>query len=238
MKSQLDFLSNYNYFEAEDFDVDRLSWKLSLRLTRFLKENELDAKSADSLGLEICIDEPNLRNIKLFNYGYHSGGTRGMISHPIIQWVSDAGKLCSYNFSEVINCYFGELHPLSSPNKELYLFLGQETGSGACIQNIVYCFEIRNDTLICNLPIFINRPYINLCNIVFEYDEYTGILTGVDEYEVGENINESVKEQGVYSESESDNRSLVELLDGLYFSKNKKIELIFNDEIVGFEKHY
>lgn len=235
LKTQLAFLKAYNYFENESFDIDQFSLSMADRLTAYLKEHELTNAQSDSIGFELCIDKVEFNAVKLYNFNYHSGGTRGLISHPIIQWISLDGELCSYNLSKNINCYFSEIYSLSSSDKTLYILLGQESGSGACVQNIVYCIEINNNRLIVTNPIFVNRPYINFCNISFEFKQSTEELIGFDEYDMSDDLKARVEEQGIYSESNSMNQVLVGLLDGLY-SESETILLKFNGE--KFEKQY
>ncbi|MFK8036949.1 MAG: hypothetical protein AB8B74_01565 [Crocinitomicaceae bacterium] len=235
IKAQLQFLNEYDYFENEEFDVDRFSGKVADRLTAYLKQNELSKEQADSLGLKISLDHPEDNAMKIFQFSFHCGGTRGLISHSILQWVSLSGELCSYNLSKHVLCYFYEAFLLESETKQLYLFLGNETASGACMQSIAYCFQIDDDSLISDLPVFVNRPFIMLCNISLEFKESTNELIGFDEFETGDNLSARVKEQGVYSMSDSANRALVDLLDGLY-SENGNFILGFNGH--QFEKRY
>ncbi len=227
IKSQLKFLSIYRYDDYPDANIDSLSFSLSEKITALLDTMNLSKKSADSIGLKMLIDEPNLRNIKLYTFDYHSGGTRGYISHPIIQWVSDGGELLSYNFSNQINCYFDQIYPLSSDFGEYYLLLGQESGSGACMQNMAYCIEIKDSLLISDNIFFVNRPYLNLCNVPFEYDEQKKLLIGRKEYDIEVDIASDVNYQNNYSDSKSDNEDLIDMLDGIY-SDNKTILLEFN----------
>jgi hypothetical protein len=236
IKSMLTFLESYDYFEHEDIDVDSLSYLLSKKITKLLRNQTLNSRQLDSIGLNLTVDKPNLRNLKIYDFNFHSGGTRGYISHPIIQWLSDDGKLCSYNFATKINCGIYSIYQLESIRGEHYLMLGQETGSGACMQNIAYCIEIKDSTLIADNIYFVNRPFINLCNVELEFDEENQILIGSSQVEELVNLRSDVTNQGVFSEDENDNSDLIDLMDGLYFAESKKMHLFYNGR--EFEKAY
>ncbi|QHI37501.1 hypothetical protein IMCC3317_28800 [Kordia antarctica] len=230
LKTEIQFIGGYRYFETPNIDIESLSQNTAKNLTDLLSKKELTASEVDSLGLELAITSLENNSLKIYNFGYDCGGTRGFITHPVVQWKNNQNKLFSYNFSKDINCSFYEIHQLNHPSKQLFLLIGQERGSGACLQNIVYCLEIKDDDLIVDNPFFINRPYINLCNVVFDFNQDTQELIGNEDYNGANNLIYAVKGQGKYSDSEKDNEKLIELLNGILFIEEELnvINLSFN----------
>jgi hypothetical protein len=121
-----------------------------------------------------CAKTDDKRNIRIYNFGYNVNGSRAWVSHPIIQWTDDQNKVFTYNLSKQINCDFSKIYPL---NDDLYLLIGDEPGSGACVQNIIYVIQFKGDYLILDYPAFLDRSYLNFCNVTFTFNSQTKILT-------------------------------------------------------------
>ena len=226
IKKNIDKIQNYTYRENPDLDIDGLCLLTAQKLVKLFNKTEFNENKAKALGLKMSINDKKL-GITLLNFGYNSGGTRGYISHPIIQWKNKNGKLFAYNLSSKINCNFTSIEPLKSKGKNLFLLFGMEKGDGACEQSMVYAIEIKDDFLILDNPVFVNRPYLNLCNMNFDFDTKKQILYGTAMYEGADNrMKSSVEyEQGEYSKSKKDNDALLKLLE---FGERKDVELKFD----------
>lgn len=218
IKKSVLFLKNYRIRENSDFDMDKYANNIGKDLVSLFRKEELSVIESENLGIDKSISSKSYK-INVYNFGYDSGGTRGFVTHPILQWKNKLGKLFSYNISNQVNCRFDNIFKLKSKNKNLYILLGQEKGSGGCLQNIVFVIEINNDRIITNHKIFVNRPYINLCNVNFKFNERKQNLIGIDEYKASNNLLNATKEQGIYSKSETDNNKLIQMLSGIYEGK-------------------
>lgn len=226
IKKNIEKIENYTYRETPDLDIDGLCFRTAQKTVKLLNKTKLTKSKAKAIGLEISANNEK-SGIIIVNFSYSSGGTRGNISHPIIQWKNKNGKLFAYNLSSKINCNFTSIEPLKSKNRNLFLLFGMEKGDGACEQSMVYAIEIKDDFLILDNPVFVNRPYLNLCNTNFDFDQKKQILYGSTMFEGADNrMKSSVEnEQGEYSKSKKDNDALLKLLE---FGDRKDVELKFD----------
>jgi len=179
IKKNIRFAGRFVYAENPDYNIDSLCKVTANKVVSLMAGNNYSSIYYQSLGLKLSAERKDKTNIKIYNFGYDCGGTRRIITHPIIQWKNGSGKTFAYNLSSKINCNFFEIHQLKSQSRNLYLLIGQEAGDGNCYQGIAYVIEIKGNYLIVNHPMFDNRPYLNLCNREFEFDTKTQILTGL-----------------------------------------------------------
>jgi hypothetical protein len=177
IKKNISFAGRFVYSENPDYNIDSLCKVTANKVVNLMADHHYSSHYYQSLGLKLSVACKDKTAIKIYNFGYDCGGTRRVINHPIIQWKNESGKIFAYNLSSRINCNFFEIHQLKSQSRNLYLLMGTEAGDGQCYQSIVYVIEIKGDYLILNNPVFVNRPYLNLCNREFEFDTKTQVLT-------------------------------------------------------------
>ncbi|RYY13264.1 MAG: hypothetical protein EOO36_16130 [Cytophagaceae bacterium] len=85
------------------------------RLVAYLKTHELSAAGATNLNINLSASPRDAAHLKVFTYSYDSGGTRGTVHRPVLQWRRAAGQRFAYvPFEE---CDFTEIHQLASPGR-------------------------------------------------------------------------------------------------------------------------
>jgi hypothetical protein len=169
--------NEYNYINNGNFDVDSICSITSNRLVKLLKTKRLSIKEEKKLGLEYIQKTEDSSNIRIYHFGYSSGGSRGFVTYPIIQWTNRKGKIFAYNLSNYLHCRFIGIKKLKSNDKNLYILLGGEKAFNSCVSKIAYVIRIKGDYLILDYPAFKNRAYLNLCNAAFSFDEKSQTLT-------------------------------------------------------------
>ena len=179
IKKNISFVAAYTYNNEPDYNIDSLCLATAKKSVKLLANTNWTNVNYKALGLRLSLTSGDRTEIKIFNFGYDCGGTRRIITHPIIQWKNTSGKTFAYNLSSNINCDFNEIYKLKSPGKNRYLLIGQESGDGNCYQSVAYVIEIRGDHLIIDQPAFADLGYINLCNMEFDFDSKTQILRGL-----------------------------------------------------------
>ncbi len=211
MIPQEEFKRNPNF---ED-ELELRTKRAANNLVKYLKTEDSKNLVPNEIGLlEDMIRTDDKRNIRIYNFTHDSGGTRGMITYPVIQWTNDEGKLFAYNFSKKINCLFEEIYPLDD---DFYLLIGYEKGSGACRQSMVYVIQFKEDYLLLEYPAFVDRPYLNFCNVKYTFDKKNKVLTGtLDENPISDiNFNEQY-------EYPKDDKTINKLYDLLSVNVDKK----------------
>ena len=148
--------------------------KTAKQLVAYLKSHELSAAEAQKLGLDMSVDSKDAAHLRVYTFGYHSGGTRGTVNIPIMQWKNQAGKLFAY--APDIECAVNEIHKLTSPGRTLYLLLGNEQGSSICVQGMAYVLELKGNYLLLDTPAFDKSASLAFCNITMEFDARQQVL--------------------------------------------------------------
>ena len=231
IKKNISFAANYTYSAYPDYNIDSLCLITANKTVKLMTGSNFSNAYYKNLGLKLAVESKDKTNIKIFNFGYDCGGTRRIITHPIIQWKNANGKTFAYNLSAKINCNFFEIHQLKSKNRNLYLLIGVEAGDANCYQGIVYVVEIKGDKLIIDNPVFVNRPYLNLCNREFEFDDKTQILTSLLEHaSMPFPLTYSLSAQGDYSKDQNANKKLEELIGEDYRKEPSIFYLKFNGQ--------
>lgn len=183
IKSDLEYLSGESHISREnpDFDPEAYCNRIAKKLQKLLTLDEsreiIDTSYFSDLYwplLELSVRTDDKRNIRIYNFGYDCGGTRGWITHPVIQYTNDAGKLFTYDMSRKVNSRFFNIYLLQD---DMYLLLGDEKESGVCRTQTAYVIRFRGDYLILDHPAFIDRPDLNFCNVTFDYNQKTKVLT-------------------------------------------------------------
>lgn len=229
IKKNISFAANYTYSAYPDYNIDSLCLITAKKTVKLMSRSNFSSTYYKSLGLKLAVESKDKTNIKVFNFGYDCGGTRRIITHPIIQWKNAIGKTFAYNLSAKINCNFFEIHQLKSKSRNLYLLIGVEAGDSNCYQGIAYVIEIKGDKLILDFPAFVNRPYLNLCNREFEFDSKAQILTSLLEHaSVPVPLTYSLNAQGDYSKDKNANKELENLIAKGYQNEPSIFYLKFN----------
>jgi hypothetical protein len=159
--------------EGESDDFDQLTTTTARRLVAYLKTHEVSAVEAKNLGLDYTAAK-GADYLKVFTYSYSSGGTRGTIDKPVLQWKNAAGQLFAYAVNE--ECAFYEVHRLASPGHSLYLLLGNEKGDGQCDVSQAYVVELKGNYLLANNTVFGKSASLSLCNMDMDFDASKQVL--------------------------------------------------------------
>ena len=128
----------------------------------------------------------------MFTYNYSSGGTRGTIHRPVLQWQNSAGQRFAYAAPE--ECEFTKIYKLASPGHAQYLLLGHDRGDGRCILSAAYVVELKGNYLLVNSAAFASNTRLAaaipssaaliLCNVDMEFEAHKQVLRVVgEEYE-------------------------------------------------------
>ncbi len=141
-----------------DQDIDSLVSNTGKILANYLTFNRL--QHVDSLvNLDVISSKDSI--ITVYTFSYHSGGTRGRVHNPVIQWIKRDATLGSYElFPANKKGFFGlevsfyEIHKLPTLDKKLYLLLGNERGSSKLLTAQALVIEIKNDSIILDYPAF------------------------------------------------------------------------------------
>jgi hypothetical protein len=155
-------------------DGGELVAKTARQVVAYLKNHELSAAEAQKLGLYLTVDSKDAAHLRVYSFNYHSGGTRGTVNVPVIQWKNQASTLFAY--APDIECAFNEIHKLNSPSRTLYLLLGNEQGSSICVQGIAYVIELKGNYLLLDTPAFDKSASLAFCNITMEFDDRQQVL--------------------------------------------------------------
>ena len=228
LKERLVFLDNYNYWNDADknFDIEKYSEKTAILLTKLLALKELDSITLKEFkNLDLSANTNDRLKVSIYNFGYNCGGSRGWITHPIIQWRGQNGTLHAYNFSKNINCNFHNIHKLKSDLGIFYLMIGHEKGNSSTIQNIGYVIRIDNKNIFTNYKSFVNRAYINLPNTELSFTSSKQILKCMNEEESDEDFLLHLK----YIEPTNDTTATNKLLRMFSREYNEPICLKFNN---------
>jgi len=179
VKKDIAFLEDFNpieYMEKDmDFDPDEFCQKAAENLVKYLKTDASENANPTEVGLKEPLKSDDSRKIKIYNFGYHSGGSRGWVSHPVVQWTNNLGKPAAFNLSAEINSSFTELYPL---DKDLYLLIGYERLMGACEHSVAYVVKIDNNNLVLNYPAFGTGNQLSFCDVEYDYDATSKTLSG------------------------------------------------------------
>jgi hypothetical protein len=158
------------------------------RLVAYLKTHEVSAAGAKKLNLDLSAACKDAAHLKVFTYNYSSGGTRGTIHRPVLQWQNAAGQRFAYAVPE--ECEFTEIHKLASPGRAQYLLLGNDRGSGRCYLSVAYVIELKGDYLLVKSAAFDKATRLSnavaseaaliLCNVDMEFETRKQVLRIVD----------------------------------------------------------
>jgi len=226
LKTRLSFLENYNRWTNQEFDAEKYSRETAILLIDFLKLTTLNNGTlAGFKNISLAAKANDILQVQIYDFSYHCGGSRGEITHPVIQWRGRNGVLHAYNLSEKINCAFNEIHKLKSTKGSFYLLLGTEKGNSSTIQNIAYVLKIDQNNISANYEAFINRSYVNLANADLSFDDKTQTLKCISSGE-----NEKLTQHFQYIQPTGDSMATDKLIRMFYRQFTEPICLRFTGE--------
>jgi hypothetical protein len=152
---------------TEGVALDRLIAATNKKLVAYLKAHDVSAAVAKSLGLDYAAS-PDSARLKVFSYSYSSGGTRGTVTQPVLQWRNRAGQRFAYVAHDEGS--FEEIHRLPSPGRTQYLLLGSEPGSSICVRGLAWLIELKGNYLLLDKQAIDNKPLLDICNVALTYD--------------------------------------------------------------------
>ena len=160
--------------QGDETSLGDLPDKTARQLVTYLKAHELPDAEATELDLAQLESSPDAARLRVYTFGYSSGGTRGTVHVPIVQWQNAAGKRFAYKLGE--ECAFSEIHKLASPGRTLYLLLGQETANSYTEVSEAYVVELKGDYLLLNNGAFGQGPSLSLGDVDMQFDETKQLL--------------------------------------------------------------
>lgn len=150
-----------------DESIDLLN-QTGRQVVRYLRTHELSPAAAKNIGLDLTTGPQDAARLKVFTFSYSSGGTRGTIHCPVLQWKNSAGQFFAYALDE--ECLFSEIHALHVPGRRHYLLLGTERGDSQCLVYHAVVIELKGDYLLLNNKAFSTGPSLGLCNAEMTFD--------------------------------------------------------------------
>lgn len=151
--------------EGDEESLGDLPDETARRLATYLKAHELPDAQAEALGLEQVEGPQDAARLRV----YASGGTRGTVHVPVLQWQNAAGKRFAYKLGE--ECAFGKIYKLASPGRTLYLLLGKETTNSYTELSEAYVVELKGDYLLLNNTAFGKSALLSLGDVTMRFDE-------------------------------------------------------------------
>ena len=142
------------------------------RLVTYLKAHEV---TTYNFGVDLSAESADAAHLKVFTYSYASGGTRGTIHRPVLQWRNAAGQHFAYALNE--ECEFTEVHKLASPGRTRYLLLGQEPGDMNTTSSEALVVELKGNYLLLDKEVFGKNSPLLLTNVELSFDERRQVLT-------------------------------------------------------------
>jgi hypothetical protein len=155
--------------EGDETTIDDLADRTARQLVTYLKAHALSDADQATLGLDATDGPSDAAHLRVYTFGYSSGGTRGTVHVPVLQWQNAAGKRFAYKLGE--ECAFSEIHRLTSPGRMLYLLLGQETANSYTELSVAYVLELKGDYLLVNNVAFGQGPSLSLGDVEMKFDD-------------------------------------------------------------------
>ena len=169
LENNIKLLKNYRYKPNDNFNSIQISEKTANSIVDLINNENGDIKNIKTLELNSEIKN----KVKIYSFGFDSGGTGGFISYPIIQWFNNK-KTNAYNLSKIINFKFDKIIDLKN---NLYLLIGYNSGSN--YQSIAYVLEITESKINIEYKAFVNRPFLIFRKGEFIYNEKNKVLSFV-----------------------------------------------------------
>lgn len=161
-------LANYNNAATPDLNIDSVATATARQAARYLKSHKLTATQAEALGMPLTVNSEDAAHLRVYTFGYTSGGTRGAVSTAVVQWRDAAGQLGAYPLP--VACVFSEIYKLTSPGRTLYLLLGMERLNAPSMLSQALVLELRGKYLRLDNAVFGAGPLLPLSNTDMEFD--------------------------------------------------------------------
>ncbi|HTL82197.1 MAG TPA: hypothetical protein VL651_10855 [Bacteroidia bacterium] len=176
------WLSYYNEWDStmQKYDAwgiaDEMARKLALLLT-YDQSRDLDLE--DFPGLTLAASTNDSMHLKIYNFGYDCGGTRGWIDHPVLQWQNSKGKLFAFDLAKYINLkcdpFIYKLRGDSTGT--IYLITGNERQDGSHGTSAAMVIRLTDDFIFTNYPAFAGMSNLLFTNNLLSYNPNSGMLT-------------------------------------------------------------
>ncbi|UOG77407.1 hypothetical protein MTX78_23985 (plasmid) [Hymenobacter tibetensis] len=154
--------------EGESEEIDRLLETTTRQLVTYLGTYDVTDAAAKDLGLDLTVGPNEDARLKVYTFSYSSGGTRGTIHRPVLQWKNAASKVFAYALHE--ECFFNEIHKLAMPGRSLYLLLGGEKGDSQCFASQALVVEVKGNYMLLPNSAFGTNSSLLLCNTEMAYE--------------------------------------------------------------------
>lgn len=189
LKHDIQALADYDNGNTPELDIDSVAAETAYQATAYLKVHELPAAQAETFGMELSVDSEDASHLRIYTFGYTSGGTRGSVSVSVLQWRNQAGQLAAYPLP--VACTFNAIYKLASPGRTMYLLLGYERLNAPSMLNQALVVELKGKYLVLDNAVFGQSPLLPLCNTDMEFDDARQILdldlTNYDPKQQGDN---------------------------------------------------
>lgn len=174
LQRHIQALADYNSQKTPELDIDSVASKTARELARYLKVHELSASEAEKFGMQLSAESEDAAHLRVYTLGYTSGGTRGAVSVPVLQWRNQLGQLAAYPLP--VNCTFNAIHKLADSRRTLYLLLGDERLNAPSRLNQAYVVALKGNYLLLDCAVFGPSLLLPLCNTDMEFDEARQVL--------------------------------------------------------------
>lgn len=143
LENSLSDLSEWEY--TDETDIWSIVVRTSELLTSCIESNVING--SDSLeNLEVTQSADSL--LKIYTFGYHSGGTRGIVNNSVIQFIKSDGSYDIIGSGKEMGFY--QIEKLPPSNGKLYLLLGVEKCSSRMYQSLAWVIDVSNDSINAN----------------------------------------------------------------------------------------
>ena len=160
--------------EGTEQELGSLIERTTRQTVAYLTTHEVSKAGADSLGLAQSVCSADAAQLAVYTFAYASGGSRGRVHVPVLQWKNAAGELFAYAPYE--ECDFSEIYKLASPGRNLYLLLGHEKASQVCTLCKAYVVELKGKFLLLDNAIFNKSPLLSLCGVPMAFNAGQQVL--------------------------------------------------------------
>jgi hypothetical protein len=209
----------YEFNPNSTFDIIAHTENTTKDIVNFINKY---SKNPDSIkGLK---KNAEFENLKIYSYGFWSGGTRGFVTYSILT-IETENSFIAANISENIQAGFDSIIKL---DKEFYLLLGGDKAYSNAISSIAYLVKIT-DKIDLEYPAFVNRPFLNFYNGEYEYDFKTKLLKFKGEdYERLDEVFGFKDKYTKFSDDSLSSKKLSEMIKGERYYDTKSFVLKFN----------
>lgn len=209
----------YEFNPNSTFDIIGHTENTTKDIVNFINKYNKNPNSIK--GLE---KNAELENVKIYSYGFWSGGTRGFVTYSILT-IEKENSFIAANISENIQARFDSIIKL---DEEFYLLLGGDKAYSSVISSIAYLVKIT-DKIDLEYPAFVNRPFLNFYNGEYAYDFKTKLLKFKGEdYERLDEVFGYKDKYTKFADDSLSSKKLSEMIKGERYYDTKCFVLKFN----------